>query len=345
MQRRDDDFCEAVARAMNAAGTSAFHECVLQIARSVLAHDTCLTMRLTKHGAPSTLIVDGLSEAVMKAYECQFYRDDPIHTHWTAGMISGVHSLKKIDTAEFKKTSYYRDFLDALAHISDEIGVILPLTDQTAVGIWLQRSKGGFREADVKRMQKIFPLLQSLNNIHKKNIISSLQKTAEAETGFSSLVFKAVDDTGATVFASPAWRENAERVSDLDETATSLRRNNRASVMFDNGAVMQRIAAVSHDLLGQNGAIFVVRNPDAETSQLKPGNNFEWEQLTQREAEIVRLMLSGYPNALIAQKLCLSIGTVKNYRSRLYYKLDVTTERELILLLKQAMRDAGQNLT
>jgi hypothetical protein len=40
-------------------------------------------------------------------------------------------------------------------------------------------------------------------------------------------------------------------------------------------------------------------------------------------------VLQGYPNARIAKKLRLTEGTVRNYRLRLYYKLDITTEREL----------------
>ena len=54
--------------------------------------------------------------------------------------------------------------------------------------------------------------------------------------------------------------------------------------------------------------------------------------LTPRETEVVRLSLIGAPNALIAKKLGVSIGTVKNHRWRLYYKLDITTERELFRL-------------
>jgi DNA-binding NarL/FixJ family response regulator len=54
--------------------------------------------------------------------------------------------------------------------------------------------------------------------------------------------------------------------------------------------------------------------------------------LTPREASIVSLVLRGYTNAVIARELKISPGTVRNHRHRLYYKLDVTTERELFYL-------------
>ncbi|HEX4153776.1 MAG TPA: helix-turn-helix transcriptional regulator [Steroidobacteraceae bacterium] len=54
-------------------------------------------------------------------------------------------------------------------------------------------------------------------------------------------------------------------------------------------------------------------------------------QLTPRERDIVRLALMGYPSVRVAEKLGLSINTVKNHRKRIYSKLDITTERELFL--------------
>jgi DNA-binding CsgD family transcriptional regulator len=54
-------------------------------------------------------------------------------------------------------------------------------------------------------------------------------------------------------------------------------------------------------------------------------------QLTPREQEIVELILQGHPTKSIADRLRLSRGTIKNYRQRLYDKLDITTEREIFL--------------
>jgi DNA-binding CsgD family transcriptional regulator len=54
-------------------------------------------------------------------------------------------------------------------------------------------------------------------------------------------------------------------------------------------------------------------------------------QLTPRERDIVQLALMGYPSARVAEKLELSLHTVKNHRKRIYAKLDITTERELFL--------------
>jgi DNA-binding CsgD family transcriptional regulator len=60
-------------------------------------------------------------------------------------------------------------------------------------------------------------------------------------------------------------------------------------------------------------------------------SSFLRRELTPREHDIVHLILIGYPNAKIAERLKLSVNTVKNHKKRIYVKLDITTERELFL--------------
>ena len=55
-------------------------------------------------------------------------------------------------------------------------------------------------------------------------------------------------------------------------------------------------------------------------------------KLTPRERDIVRLILAGFPSAKIAERLGVSVNTIKNHKKRMYRKLDITTERELILI-------------
>lgn len=56
-----------------------------------------------------------------------------------------------------------------------------------------------------------------------------------------------------------------------------------------------------------------------------------WPELSQRERELVGLVLAGHPTSTIAQRLGITVGTTKNHRRRIYGKLDITTERELFL--------------
>ena len=62
-------------------------------------------------------------------------------------------------------------------------------------------------------------------------------------------------------------------------------------------------------------------------------------QLTPRERDIVQLTLAGYPTISIAKRLGLAVGSVKNHRTRIFRKLDITTERELFVLLRAGDED------
>jgi len=54
--------------------------------------------------------------------------------------------------------------------------------------------------------------------------------------------------------------------------------------------------------------------------------------MTNREIQVVRLLVRGEPNARIAAELGIQIQTVKNLLSGLYAKLGVSTRLQLVLL-------------
>ena len=77
----------------------------------------------------------------------------------------------------------------------------------------------------------------------------------------------------------------------------------------------------------------------AEAGQAEPpadvdhiAENFLAGQLTPREREIVLMSLEGTSVPEIADQLGLSEGTVRNHRKRLYKKLGIFSERELLAL-------------
>jgi DNA-binding NarL/FixJ family response regulator len=56
---------------------------------------------------------------------------------------------------------------------------------------------------------------------------------------------------------------------------------------------------------------------------------------TQREQDIIRLLILGKSNQEIAQTLFLSVGTVKNYISQIYGKAGITDRANAILYFKE----------
>lgn len=66
-----------------------------------------------------------------------------------------------------------------------------------------------------------------------------------------------------------------------------------------------------------------------------PRRGFLEEKLTQRELEILERMVRGLANRQIAAELFLSEGTVKNYVSLIYEKLQVSDRTQAVLLAQE----------
>jgi len=56
--------------------------------------------------------------------------------------------------------------------------------------------------------------------------------------------------------------------------------------------------------------------------------------LSERELEVVRLMVKGFTNKKISKELFISEGTVKNYISSIYSKIGTSDRTQAVLLLK-----------
>ncbi|MDB5223464.1 MAG: atoS [Chitinophagaceae bacterium] len=65
--------------------------------------------------------------------------------------------------------------------------------------------------------------------------------------------------------------------------------------------------------------------------QLPPKSKKALEQLTEREKEVLFLLVTGLPNKAIAEKLFVSAGTIKTHTLNIYQKLDVANRTAAIL--------------
>lgn len=55
------------------------------------------------------------------------------------------------------------------------------------------------------------------------------------------------------------------------------------------------------------------------------------EQLTQREKEVLFLLVTGLPNKMIAENLFVTTGTIKTHTLNIYQKLDVANRTAAII--------------
>jgi len=93
---------------------------------------------------------------------------------------------------------------------------------------------------------------------------------------------------------------------------------------FSDNALVDRVEqalARSGEVLGRMKAIDAVRRKLAE--------------LTDRECDVMRLVIDGRPNKLIADELDISVRTVEVHRARVFEKMDVKSAVELANLMRE----------
>ena len=86
--------------------------------------------------------------------------------------------------------------------------------------------------------------------------------------------------------------------------------------------------------LGQSVNLFQDRTHEIDLLMKKRSNQPVW--LTAREQELLRLIVDGYTNQEIADKMFLSIETIKTYRKNLIQKLGA---KNSMVLVKIAMEE------
>ena len=89
---------------------------------------------------------------------------------------------------------------------------------------------------------------------------------------------------------------------------------------------------------GMKGSIILPGKVAAKiTSRLREegSSGITTGDFTQRELEIISLMMKGKTNREISDELYLSIGTVKNYISQIYLKIEVNDRAKAVLQLKK----------
>jgi DNA-binding CsgD family transcriptional regulator len=166
---------------------------------------------------------------------------------------------------------------------------------------------------------------------------------------------RGVDDAAAEGFAQDALGRhveagNAVGVCDaLDEVAFHRRRRGAA----DAAQRLRSAAAAERRRLGIASAEPVLRDPGGEPSGTADAAAFDevvrsalrtrtphvaavhgWESLTPSELQVARLIGDHLTNPQIAERLYVSLATVKTHLGHIFAKLEITTRSELAVLVR-----------
>jgi two-component system response regulator DctR len=92
---------------------------------------------------------------------------------------------------------------------------------------------------------------------------------------------------------------------------------------FSDNALVDRV----EQALAQSAAFLCSRSEAARVRERQT-------ELTERERDVMRLVVAGLPNKLIADRLEISVRTVEVHRSRVFDKMEVKSAVELANLLR-----------
>ena len=92
---------------------------------------------------------------------------------------------------------------------------------------------------------------------------------------------------------------------------------------FSDNALVDRI----EQALARSGQVLAARRE-------KSGLQARLTELTERERDVMRLVVEGLPNKLIADQLDISVRTVEVHRARVFDKMEVKSAVELANLLR-----------
>lgn len=330
------EFFVALGAVASEVGRSRFYRDLVQLLARIARSDSCLVMRYARFSAPDFLVNEILTREVLDLYFAGYYRLDPFYNYWRQHGQRGVVPVEAI-LGHNKNENEYFNTIYHKAHISDEIAIFLPAPGGASVTLFVDRTHGHFAEFDIELLKLLYPTVAGLHKIHLDWLfLHSDNNIAGTSLREIPRAFLILDRDGRRVFVSRGWREIARHNQNLDDSVQALNDKQLNLVEFADNMIVHAEKLRSDFPVAPNGKICVIEPKDPaviESDYTSSVDHFlAAHGLTPREGQIVKMILGGYPTEEIARKLNISRGTVKNHRGRLYYKLDITTERELFSL-------------
>ncbi len=335
-------FFRRLGALIEASGRDDFYARLVEFPAMVLGCDRWLVMRYAQYAMPEFVVNEAMSDKAVAFYLNGIYRLDPLLRLSRSGSRRGVYTLGQLRSKETENAYYDNIFTTAL--IYDELAILFPAPGRVGVALCLDRDNRRFTSREVRLIEALYPALESLHKTHLDRTFSAaLSGGMRNPLGDSKQAILILDRHNQPVFRSEGWKslERANAAPDI-----RMIHMNRASgmVSLDAGTVLHWEEFGAGFALAPQGRLCVIerRSPGYIGTEFKDAlaRFTQLHTLTPQQRNIVELIMRGHANASIASHLRISPGTVRNHRSRLYDKLDITTERELFFLfLKELFKE------
>lgn len=293
-----------------------------------------LTIRYARFARPKFLVNEAMNPEAVQNYLNEYYRIDPL-----LRMVRDEATRPVVTFKELRRNGSDNLFYDEMyrtAEIKDELIFLLPTIGGVFTAICIDRARRYFSEAEILRARLIFP---TLCQIHELHIRQTLYGRISSDFNRGEIATLVIDAEGVPLFRNTSWTDQVDP-SDEKELCNLVVGCANGTERFGSASVLHWESFPFTNAIAPGGKVVMLEDSSPGYLDLTSEQYIQrfcmHYSLTRREQEIVSLTLQGETTARIAETLDISVGTVRNHKYRLYYKLDITTERELFCTLFQA---------
>jgi len=327
-------FLREMAALVQACGQDHFYSRLAELPSLLLDCDRWLVMRYSQYARPEFVVNEAMSEQAVAFYLDGIYRLDPLLRISRSGSRAGVYTLSRLREREARNADYDEFFRSALIH--DELAILFPAPGRVCIALCLDRDSHRFTAREVRAIEALYPMLGALHELHlERAFAGALTSGLHRSPGAGRQATLILDRDDRPVFRSEGWR-TLEREGNAPDLGTIRSELASGTLSLDAGTVLHWEELGAGFALAPRGRLYAIerRSPGYVGTDFKEAlaRFAQRHALTPQQRNIVELIMRGHPNASIASRLKISQGTVRNHRSRLYFKLDITTERELFSL-------------
>lgn len=325
------DFLVSLGTVIARSGQDMFYPSLAKELASFFNTNRYLVIRYAMHAKPEFLSNHAMEDAAVSQYLDQYYRIDPLLRRVREGHVNPVLTFDELRRGS--ADTFFYDAMFRTANIRDELIFMLPIVNGVFVAICIDLSSRTFSEQDIFRAKLIF---ETINMVHQQHVRLSFVNYGATDLKNSEISMLVQDRRGREIFRNDSW--NSAISPDIRHEIDALLATGKSGEAGIGTEFILKWSELSEtNPVAPAGKVLTVEQKSPGYTALEAADLVDQlqakYQLTSRERQIVSMMVQGEPNSRIADALAISAGTVRNHKHRLYYKLDITTERELFILL------------
>jgi DNA-binding CsgD family transcriptional regulator len=320
-----------LASVLEAIGKKNYYSKLGQTVAHFMDSSRYMAIRYARYAKPEFLVNEAMSLKAVDSYLKNYYRIDPLLRMVREEKIQSVVTFDKLRRTG-PDTLFY-DEIYRTATIKDELVFMLPTVGGVYTAICIDRGVRVFTKAEHLRADSILPLLVQVHRLHTYQTLYGTVSNSFDDNEIATMI---QDANGLILFRNAKWIGLATKEIETRVSKTSLLSPDGSEKLDGNIILHWETLDHSNAVAPAGKAVILERISlgflDLTSQKFLEQFSVQYG-LTMREKEIVGFTVEGHSTVKIAEFLKVSIGTIRNHKHRLYYKLDITTERELFSMI------------